>query len=234
MKPSEFYAGSYADALASCESASHEALYMPEVARARIDGSVSWTKFYDSRSVRVTGESKQGNAVVLYVHTDHPLATSDGVRNAMSKGLVNGAARFPQEAFWELLDHDDEKAGDGTYLVKSVSLDRLRKSKSGVIFIDDALDHPQTTPFLGSEALAEQYLKEFGKHYGNNIGIWHCNDLHKDGPLARPLFVGNGYDDGLDGGYYFDDDGRLLGVRASDSEHRAEGAKNFLKDQRLM
>lgn len=228
VKPTEFYAGNYVDALASCESAGNEALYMPGVARARIDGSASWGKFYDSRSVRVTGKSKQGNdAVVLYVHTAHPLATAEGVRGALSKGLVNGAARFPKEAFLQLLERDGEKAGDGTYLVKAVPHNILRESPSGVISIDDALYHPQTIPFFGNEALAEQYLQEFSKHQGNNIGIWHSDDLHKDGPLARPLFVGNYYYDGLLGNNDFDLNGRFLGVRASDSELCAEGAKNF-------
>ena len=213
VKPKEFYAGSYADALALCEAGGMRGLYMPEVAQARIDGFALWDRFYDSLSFRVTGKSK-GEPFVLYVHTEHPLATAEGVRTAKVKGLVNGALHFPKDAFEQLLERDGERAPDGTYCVKNVSYKTLIKSSSGVISVDDALEHPQTVPFLGSEERAEQYLKKFRNVHGQNIGIWHRDDLIDNGPLARPLVVGDFYYLGLGGYYggYFSDSARLFGV----------------------
>src|SRR3989344_2908597 len=203
VKPKEFCAENYADALALCEASDMRGLYMPEVAQARIVGEAPWNRFYDSLSFRVTGKIK-GEPFVLYVHTEHPLTTAYGVRTAMKEGLVNGALHFPQDAFEQLLERDGERAPDGTYLVKMVDHEKLRKSSSGVISVDYALEHPQTVPFLGSEERAEQYLKKFRNVHGQNIGIWHSEDLIDNGPLARPLVVGYDYlyDNGLDGYYY--------------------------------
>ena len=220
VKPKEFYAENYADALAFCEAGGMRGLYMPEVAQARIVGEAPWNRFYDSLSLRVTGKRK-GKPFVLYVHTEHPLTTAEGVRTAKVKGLVNGALHFPQDAFEQLLERDGERAPDGTYLVKMVGYDKLKKSLSGVISVDDALEHPQTVPFLGSEERAEQYLKKFRNVHGQNIGIWHCEDLIDNGPLARPLVVGGGYDVGLLG---FSDDARLFGVPRATASAGAEGA----------
>ena len=221
VKPSIFprrgYANSHEEALALCESAGNRALFLPEIAQARIAGDLPWNNYYGSRSLRVTGTSKGGSKVVLYVHTDHPLATSEGVRRAKRRGFVNGAARFPQESFLQLLEHDGEKADDGTYRVKAVLHQRLRESPSDFISIDDALAHPQTIPFLGSEDVAKQYLGAFRSAYRENkIGIWHIDDFNEDSPLARPLFVGDNdvYGGGLDGDYGFGYDGRVVGVRA--------------------
>ena len=224
VKPSIFprrgYANSHEEALALCESAGNRALFLPEIAQARIAGDLPWNNYYGSRSLRVTGTSKGGSKVVLYVHTDHPLATSEGVRRAKRQGLVDGAARFSQTVFLQLLERDGEKADDGTYCVKAVPHGRLTESPSGIISIDDALDHPQTVPFLGSEDLAKQYFAALRRAYNTDkIGIWHSNDLHKDGPLARPLFVGCNYYYGLFGGNdSVFNGGRVVGVRASDSE----------------
>ena len=214
VKPKEFYAGSYADALALCEAGGMRGLYMPEVAQARIVGEAPWNIFYDSLSLCVTGKRK-GEPFVLYVHTEHPLATAEGVRAAKREGFVDGALHFPQDAFEQLLERDGERAPDGTYCVKNVPYKTLRKSSSGVISVDDALEHPQTVPFLGSEERAEQYFKKFRNVHGQNqnIGIWHREDLIDNGPLARPLVVGDGYfSDGLGGNYYYYDGARLFGV----------------------
>ena len=220
VKLKEFNAVSYVDALAECEKAGHRALYMPDVARARIAGDLSWVQFYDSLSVRVTGRTKQGDGMVLFVHCAHPLSTASGLGDALSKGLVNGAAHFPQASFLELLERDGERADDGTYVVKAVPHKVLMGASNGVIPVERALKHPQTIPFLGSKEVAEQYLQAFERQVGSNIGIWFYDDLRDEGPLARPLCVGDYYSIGLDGyGYYV---GRLVGVRASESEQRAE------------
>jgi len=222
VKPKEFYAENYADALAFCEAGGMRGLYMPEVAQARIDGFAPWNRFYDSLSLRVTGKRK-GEPFVLYVHTEHPLTTADGVRTAMKEGFVNGALRFPQDAFEQLLEHDGEKYPDGTYLVKMVGYDKLKKSLSGMIFVDDALEHPQTVPFLGSEERAEHYLKAFRNVHGQNIGVWHCDDLHDSGPLVRPLVVGCSYYFGLIGVNGYFNYARLFGVPRATASAGAEG-----------
>ena len=227
VKLKEFNAVSYVDALAECEKAGHRALYMPDVARARIAGDAPWDKFLDSRSVRVTGRTKQGDGMVLYVHCAHLLSTASGLGDALSKGLVNGAACFPQDSFLELLERDDERADDGTYVVKAVPHKVLMGASKGVIPVERALKHPQTIPFLGSKEVAEQYLQAFERQVGSNIGIWFYDDLRDEGPLARPLCVGNYYYYGLNGNDNYYNVGRLVGVRASESEQRAAGAQKI-------
>ena len=54
---------------------------------------------------------------------------------------------------------------------------------SDVIDVAQALEHPQTIPFLGGRARAEQYLQRHKEVKGNRIGIWHSADL-ADEPLV--------------------------------------------------
>jgi len=115
---------------------------------------------------------------------------------------------MPQEEFQRLADlaEQDDKQ------VFLVPYETLKKSKSGLIDVDDALDHPQVIPFLGGKEIAEKYLENHKKVCGNRIGVWHSDDLGNE-PLARLLYLGVNYDGDLYGYGYLDGGGRFVGVR---------------------
>ena len=85
---------------------------------------------------------------------------------------------------------------------------------SDVIDVAQALEHPQTIPFLGGRARAEQYLQRHKEVKGNRIGIWHSADL-ADEPLGSLLFLGDYCNDALLGIDLINSYGRFLGVRGA-------------------
>ena len=196
-------------ALRECLKAKCEPVYMPQLVDARIissrDSSV-W-KWYTTPSIQVTGKTKQGNPVVVYAHVPNYFSKPDNIAKAVSNGLMNGAGIMPPTEFYTLLDLEDKEK------IFVVDYDALKKSKCGVIDVAEALEHPQTIPFLSGQARAEQFLQKHQQVYNNNrIGVWHNDDL-ADKPLGRVLFLGDDHNDDL----YADDDlginGRFLGVR---------------------
>ncbi|MBI5398325.1 hypothetical protein HZB03_02575 [Candidatus Woesearchaeota archaeon] len=212
-----FQANGLEAALEACIEAKHTPLYMPEVVDERIaaaEDSPLFQNWLTTPSVRVTGKSKGGNKVVVYGHVPNYFSNPSNIRKAREAGLRNGAGIMPEPEFYTLLDREDGK------IVFVVDYDRLRKSNSDVISVDDALQHPQTIPFLGGKERAEQYLVKHKAVYSKNIGIWHSDDLDEK-PLGRLLFLGYYGNYGLYGGsvlYYF---GRFLGVGAA--EPREDG-----------
>lgn len=208
----EFYNSDMATALESCQKYGH-ALFMPELIDAKIlatKGSSLLSNWLTAPSIRATGRTKQGNPVVVYVHVDNYLSNPENIRNAER---INGAGVMPVDEFQRLLDLGDNKN------VFVIDYDKLKISSSGVIPVERALEHPQTIPFIGGEERAQRYLEKFKQVYGNNIGIWHCDDL-KDEPLGRLLFVGVDCNFGLDGYNLINSLARFVGVRGSAS---AEG-----------
>ncbi len=207
-----FYHNSVEKALEDCQG-EHKVLFMPEVAEARINGAAQWDKGYTTPSIRATGRTKQGNAVVIYAHIPNFLSSPTNIREAKLRGLINHAARIPQEEFQRLVDAEDKQT------VWVVDHKKLRKSTSGEVSLKDALNHPQTIPFLGGQARAEQYLAAHAKAYGTKaIGVWHFDDLDEDSPLGRLLYLGNNAYDGFDG-INLDDGGRFAGVRNASAEN---------------
>ena len=86
------------------------------------------------------------------------------------------------------------------------------RSKSDVISVDEALEHHQVIPFLGGQNRAEAYLFRYKEVYGNNIGVWHSEDLHNDLAVGRLLFVGDNYDLSFGGDDNdLDSNGRFVG-----------------------
>ena len=213
-----FYSSRADVALRKCQ-VEHEALFMPQLADARIldqnKQSLVWNDWYTTTSIRATGRKKQGSPVVVYAHVPNYFSNPENIRAAIEQGLVNYAGRMPQEEFQRLLDLQDDKN------VFVIDHDNLAKSTSGVIPTKNALEHPQIIPFLGGEERAEQYIKAHEKIFGNRIGIWHSDDL-KDVPLGRLLYVGYVGDGGLSGNY-LNSGARFVGVRRGS----AEGAQNF-------
>ena len=211
----EFYDGESTNglwqALKACKDARCRALFMPEFADVRINSPEDariWQNCYYTPSARVTGKTKQGSAVVAYAHVPNYFSNPENIRKTIySKKLVNGAGLMPDKEFQKLLKLED---GVNVFVVDH---QKLKNSKYNDISVDDALEHPQTIPFLGGQERAEAYLKRHREVFGNKIGIGHTDDLSDKGALGRLLFAGNldyyyylgGYDD-LD--YY----GRFVGV----------------------
>jgi len=193
----QFYSNSntgVADVFEQSANEGYQALFMPELALARIGSQDLWQNWYVTPSVRATGQTKAGAKVVVYAHVPNYLSNPANIRNTIKEGtLKNGAGAIPQDQFDALVSQN----GNGRVFV--IDYDTLRKSSSEVISVDSALEHPQTIPFLGSEATAKLYLQRHKEVYGKNIGIWHQDDFDKKTPRGRVLFLGGiGYD-GLGG-----------------------------------
>ena len=213
QKLKEFRNDDLATALENCQSEGYKAMFIPELADARVQGKAAWDKWYSTPSVRATGKTNQGNAVVVYAHIPNYFSNPENIKNALSS-LVNGAGRMPQEEFQKLVDAEDGKK------VFVVDYDKLKNSKSERIPLSEAIGHPQTIPFLGGQERAENYLAKFKETYNTNpIGIWHRDDLNlKDSPMGRLLFVGSDGNNDLNGSSSLGNDGCFLGVRSGVAE----------------
>lgn len=208
-------------------------VFMPQLIDARIEApkdSRLWQVWYSTPTVRATGKTSSGNKVVVYAHTENYLSNPENLKKALSS-MVNYAGRIPQEEFQGLVDKDGMTDESGNRLVWVIDYDTLRKSSSGVIKVAKALEHPQTIPFIGGEERTQKYLERHKEVYGNNIGIWHSDDLNQYGnePLGRLLCVGSYDYDGLSGGNDLNDDvARFVGVR-----NGAEGAMQKISSPNL-
>ncbi len=221
----EFYELDLAKALEECQASGYAALFAPDLADAKITASKYsplWQKWYTAASIKATGRTKQRNPVVVYAHVPNYFSDPENIRKAVEKGLTNGAGIMPQKELLRLL----ELEGEGVFVV---DYDKLRKSESGVISVEHALEHPQTIPFLGEKERAEKYLAKHKKSYGNKIGIWYSDDLRVRGdPLGRLLFFGGSCNcsdsrlSGLNGVSTLNYSGRFFGVREASAEGAAQ------------
>src|SRR3989344_8722044 len=180
LEGKEFYNNSVPEALKSLQKEGYTPVYMPQLADARIEAdgdSRVWQTWFTTPSIRATGRTKQGNPVVVYAHTNNYLSTPENIEQSISAVLVNRAGRIPQGEFQRLVDLEGLTDESGNQLVFLVDYDKLRNSKSGVIKVSDALKHPQTVPFLGGEERAQRYLEKHKIVLGQNIGVWHSDDL---------------------------------------------------------
>ena len=219
-----FYDVGTENALQACIDAGYKPADMLTIADERIasEGNSSlWQNRLTSTSIRASGYTRQGNAVVVYAH-DHPTNQfGDPARiiQAKQEGLIQHGARLSQPEFQAMVDADEKKDVRGNRLVWVGDHDRRSKTCPGVISVGQALSHPQTISFLGGQKRAELYLSRHKEVFGDRIGVWHIDNLNKDTPVARLLYLGGG-SGGLDG-YYLDSDARVLGVR----EGSAAGAQ---------
>jgi|SRR3989344_5529305 len=215
VEAQEFYADRTDKALKELQDSNKEAIFVPQLMDARIDaakGTQMWTNWYCTTSIRATGRSKPSNIsqkggtpFVVYAHTQNHFSNPTNITTAIEQGLIHGAGIIPQEEFQRLLDlKDDEK-------VFVIDYETLRNSKSDVIAVKDALKHPQTTPFIGGTERAEAYLKSHQRVIGDQIGMYHTDDL-ADKPVGRLLFVGDDYVGSLGGDNLLIINGRFLGV----------------------
>ena len=211
----EFYADRINKALSSCEKEGYEAQFMPAIIDARISAEKEariWQTWWSAPSVSVTGRTSQGNPIVVYAHVPNYFSNPRNIETAIKQELGNGAGIMPQNQFQKLVDLNELKDKQGNRLVWIVDYDALKNSKSDVISFQEALEHPQTIPFVGGEERAEKYLEKHKKVYGEKIGVWHSNDLSNE-PRGRVLFVGLGYDVGLVGDLSLFNFGRFVGVK---------------------
>jgi len=202
--------GDISDSLRNYANGGYQALFIPELAMTIVEAEQGFEILGQgclTPSMKATGKTKQGTEVVVYTHIPNYFNDPTNVRSVIkSKKLVNGAGPMPQEAFDSLV------ALDGSGRVFVVDYDKLRKSTSGVVNVDDALDHPQTIPFLGGKDIAERYLAKHKLRWGKTISIGYIDDLKEKSSLGRLLCLGGG-GAGLDGGdYHFKCDGRFFCV----------------------
>lgn len=207
VEAEEFYDERINKALTALLRKSYKPLFMPAVVDMRIEALGNeriWKYWYTTTSLMVTGRTKQGSAVVVYAHALNSFSNLDKIIYAKEKDWINGAWVVPQGEFQRLLGLEDDKN------VFVVDYNKLKSSESGVIKLKDALNHPQTIPFIGGRERAEKYLERHKEVYREKIGIWHYDDLH-DKPLGHLLFLGCSYSNCLYSNSFFSD-ARFVGV----------------------
>ncbi len=204
--------GGIEQTLRNCYKAKCDPVYMPQLVDARVlapKESPVWNG-YITPSVRVTGKTRQRNAVVVYAHVPNYFSKPANVAKAFSKGLLFGAGRMPKKDFYNLLGLEDKQN------VFVIDYDKLQNAHSGVIDVAQALEHPQVIPFLGGQTRAEQYLQKYQQVYNTtNIGVWHSDDL-ADEPHGRVLFLDRNYDNNLNAKFSLREDyAHFLGITRS-------------------
>lgn len=217
----EVYADRADHALQVCMGKNLTPVFMPSLADARIEAPKDapiWHQWYCAPSVRATGQPSAGKPVVVYAHIQNYFSDPANIAMAIETGLVKRAGKMPQDEFQRLVDLDGSTDAAGNRLVWVIDYAELREAPSDSISIAKVLKHPQTIPFLGGAERAERYLARHSEVYGNNIGVWHSDDL-SDQPLGRLLCLGGNAGGGLDGGNDLYGSGRFVGVPS-----RAEGA----------
>ena len=213
QKTKMFYHAQVEQALQDCQEAGYQPLFMPQLADARINGTAPWNQWFSTPSIRATGKTKQGTAVVVYAHIPNFLSNPNNIKEAKEQGLVNYAARLSQDEFQRLVDAEDKQ---NVWVVDHAD---LKKAVSGRIKITDAIKHPQVIPFLGGQERAERYLPAQAQAYNTKtIGVWHSNDINDESPLARLLYLGYCGYGGLGGDDSLSDVGQFLGVRDASAE----------------
>ena len=196
-------------ALYKCQIAGYDALFMPQIIDTRLSsdkGSFIWQKEIWTPSICATGRTKSGRAVVVFAHVPNYFSNPENIEDAISQGLLDDAAPYPEKEFSKLLDMEDR---ENVYVVEHYV---LRNSVSGLVNISRAINHPMMIPFIGGQERAEKYLD---KHKSlvekNTVGIWHKDDLHNC-PYARLLRIENhllgDFDSDINMGFW----GRFVGI----------------------
>ncbi len=200
-------------ALRQCQDVGYKPLFVPQLADARIASPKKarvWNNWYSTTSLRVTGRSKGNKLVVVYAHVPNYFSNPDNIAKAVRsvEDLIyyrtGTGGRIPEKEVHRLLKLEDDEN------VFVIDYNKLRNSSSGVIDVSEALEHPQTVPFLGGQARAEQYLQQYKKVRGNTIGIRHFDDLGEEF-LGHLLFFGNNNKNALNDNCLFIG-GRFVGV----------------------
>ena len=219
-----FYDSDRTLALENSQSDGYRPVFMNELADLRIEAdkeSELWQKGFVTPSLKATGKTNQKSKVVVYSHVDNYFSNPENIRKAIKQGLVNYAGKIPQDEFQKTVDMDGKTDKKGNRLVWVIPYENLKESPSAIIPVNEALEHPQTIPFLGGEERAKKYLNKFKEVHGKNIGIWHSDDL-SDEALGRLLVVGNNCNNGLNGNVDLDNNAQFFGVRELGAEGVAQ------------
>ncbi|GEM_PF-2233055 len=226
----EFYHDEADVALENCQTAGYQAAFMPQLADVRINGQASWNKKFSTPSIRATGRTKQGNTVVVYAHVPTSITTPEAIRQKNSllserqRIYGHNKVHLPQEEFQTLVDQDGKTDDHGNRLIWVIDHDVLVRANFGDVPIAEALEHPQTIPFLGGQERAERYLKEHARAYvTKEICVWYYKDLENDPPLAHLLKLGCNRCEGLVGADSFGGSLRFLGIKNLRSAISDEG-----------
>ena len=174
-----------------------EPVYMPGVIDGRNayspnEAPVNW-RWLTTPSIKATGKTKAGTPIVVYAHVPNHFSNPDNIATAVGQGLVNGAGIMPQYEFQRLVELAEEQQGKPNQRVFLADYKALKRAPSDGVAVNNALKHPQTIPFLGGRARAEQYLPRHEKFLGKQIGIWHVDDLTEQASIGRVLRVGFDY-----------------------------------------
>ncbi len=203
-------------ALGECQSLGFEPVFTPELIDARLYAKVGdyvLNNWFTTPSLIATGRGissnvskKGGSPFVVVAHVPNYFSDAGNIRANRLQGLIkNGAGVLPQSEFQRLLDLKDDQH------VFVVDYETWTNASNGLIKVSKALSHPQVIPFLGGEDRAKLYLKKHQEVYGDNIGVWHVDDLDVQ-PRGRLSFVGNDCGNGLDGSNHVNYFGRVVGV----------------------
>lgn len=217
-----FEYGGQAKALKNLIDQGYTPVNMPSLIDARIEASKEdrvWQTYFTTPSMIITGKIKNESMVAFDHRQDNYFARDPKNIEEALKALINYAGIVPQKEFEEAVEKDEfenEQKDRLVWVIKGEDYKRFRDSKSGVIPVKNALEHPQTIPFLGGEKRAQSYLQRHKEVYGDRIRIWHADDLSKDDnqPLGRLLDLGSYYGIGLGGYYDLGNYARFVGVRA--------------------
>ena len=141
MVYTKHYNSDFAAALEACQSAGSRALFMPEIAYAKINDDSLWNKWYSSFSLRATGRMpvtdkspKGGTSLVLYVHVPNHFSYPENIREARA-GLINGAGILPQPELERLADLSDKDGTNGVFRLDGLDYNALKNSILGVILV---------------------------------------------------------------------------------------------------
>lgn len=206
--------GSTEGALQDCLGAGYRALPLPEIADKRIEGKEPWNQWRTTISPRMTGRpTGETEAVTIYWHGPTEFVTPQGIREAKVQGLVNGAGRVDQEIF------------DAIYAIAAAQKPhliiphrKLLKLTSGPISIANAEKDLRVIASLDGQERTGEYLPAHARAYNTRqIGVRHSNDLDKESPLWRLLYLGGNDNYGLCGDS-LDGNGRFSGVRDASAE----------------
>ncbi|RJQ17104.1 hypothetical protein C4573_03550 [Candidatus Woesearchaeota archaeon] len=182
------------------EHSGYRPLFMPELVDARISTGRNNPVWKDvaTASIKVTGESRHGNYVVVYAHMPHPMLIADHVRNGYDNNQFTqkfGILNMPTVLFQQLLDKED---GKNVFVLDATTAEQSVPEKADMpgigtieLKVEDAIKHPLVIPFLGGCERAEKYLAKHAKTAGRRISLYNTPDSKYMGSFPIVRFLSN-------------------------------------------
>ena len=177
-------------------TAGHRILSAPDYAQARINEPYLFNEWSRVLSLRIGGMDEEGKPTALYWHPviksiDDLRTIAGELKSWYAQGLTDSSAlKVPRDKYLTLLKEAISQTGKSRtlwYIPSSL----LQISKSGIVDLDNALNHTEIVPFLGSVDLARGYVQTMRTLSKRNIGVWHRKeDSNTDNPQGRVLVFG--------------------------------------------